>query len=287
MRANTCRRIALQQKTGVQKMTMSVGKYGAASAIAALSYLIYVNAANGTSTDYGGVVDGSLPFPGSEWFTGVGSEESFSWQGVTYPSVYGAMIVTKEFDAVRNFNCWINSFVISDRFAADVVSYFGSLEIGYYVVSYLRNLVSGALVYYLTSATFHYFCYVHPMSKDTFKDRIKPDTSTILDQIALAQSSMFIYVMLPVVSDWLVEENYTLCYYTFEEIGGVVPYIIWTLIYFACVEIGELIVHYLQYFILLSLVILNLLPYLNRNLLDASNLAYQQDTLQICAYEAP
>ena len=223
-------------------MTMSVGRYTTACAIALFSYLLFVNAEVNSTThaEYESVDNGSLPFPGSEWFTMVGSN-SFDWEGVSYPSTYAAMVATKEFNPVRNFNCWINSFVISDEFAAYVVSYLGSLEMGYYAVSYLRNLVAGALVYYLTSAVFHYFCYVHPMSNEIFKDRRRPEMSTIVDQIVLAQSSMFMYVMLPVFSDWLVEENYTLCYYSFDEIGGVIPYLVWTIVYFSFVEIGKLL----------------------------------------------
>lgn len=177
------------------------------------------------------------PFPGN-WYEKQGDAVPFTLQGRDYPSAYAAMVMEKDYNPVRNFNCWINSFLFSDEVAGRVVEYFDSVELGYYAVSYMRNLFLGAVVYYVTSAIFHYFCYVHPSSEETFRDRERPSTETIVDQIMLAQASMFIYVMLPVLSDWLVEEKFTFCYYTFEEIGGFIPYVVFTCIYFGFVEIG-------------------------------------------------
>mmetsp|Transcript_3684 Transcript_3684/g.5502 ORF Transcript_3684/g.5502 Transcript_3684/m.5502 type:complete len:199 (+) Transcript_3684:2-598(+) len=59
-----------------------------------------------------------------------------------------------------------------------------------------------------------------------------------MDQIWLAQRSMFFYVMLPVFSDYIIEEGWTQVYYTLEDIGGVMPYISWLFVYLALVEIG-------------------------------------------------
>ena len=54
----------------------------------------------------------------------------------------------------------------------------------------------------------------------------------------LAQTSLFLYVALPVFSDWLIEEGFTMCYYDISEIGGFPTYLAMTLFYFTCVEIG-------------------------------------------------
>jgi hypothetical protein len=40
-----------------------------------------------------------------------------------------------------------------------------------------------------------------------------PTRETILDQVALAQSSLFVYAGLPVLSEWLIEEGYTRVYF--------------------------------------------------------------------------
>ena len=60
----------------------------------------------------------------------------------------------------------------------------------------------------------------------------------MVNQMKLAQASLFIYVMLPGVSEYMIEEGYTKCVYTFEEMGGFAMYLFWMLVYFTFVEIG-------------------------------------------------
>ena len=60
----------------------------------------------------------------------------------------------------------------------------------------------------------------------------------MVNQMKLAQASLFIYVMLPGVSEYMIEEGYTKCVYTFEEMGGFAMYLVWMLVYFTFVEIG-------------------------------------------------
>ena len=112
------------------------------------------------------------------------------------------------------------------------------IEWTHYILCYLRNFIGAMLVYYGTGATFHYFCYVHPMSKEIFKDRVRPSSETIWHQIKLSQKSMFCYVLLPAIDEFLIESGLTRTYYTIEEIGGWPKHIATMIIYFACVEIG-------------------------------------------------
>jgi lathosterol oxidase len=159
--------------------------------------------------------------------------------GITYSSVYEAILQQSPLCSrpFKNFNSFINSLFLPHSLAVQVVHTFGT-HTGYYILSYLRNLMAGMIMYYVTAGIFHYHCYIHPRSKDIFSDRPRPTRATILDQIQLAQASLFMYVGLPVLSDFLVEEGYTKCYYSWDEIGGLIPYLFWTLIYFSCVEIG-------------------------------------------------
>ena len=60
----------------------------------------------------------------------------------------------------------------------------------------------------------------------------------MIGQMKLAQASLFIYVMLPGVSEFMIEEGFTRCAYTVEEIGGLGMYFFWTVLYFVLVEIG-------------------------------------------------
>ncbi|GMI08950.1 hypothetical protein TrLO_g4723 [Triparma laevis f. longispina] len=139
----------------------------------------------------------------------------------------------------RNFNAWVNSFIFPETFANYLISNFGP-DASHYMLCYIRNFVSGCIIYYVTAGIFHYRNYVLDKEKLFVGGgkRKKPSSEVILHQIKLAQSSLFLYVALPVFSDWLIEEGYTYCYYDVREVGGWGAWLGLTLIYFACVEIG-------------------------------------------------
>jgi lathosterol oxidase len=138
---------------------------------------------------------------------------------------------------VKNFNCFINSFLFSLDFASMILDVCG-VSMGHYVLCYMRNFLAGVILYYGTAGVFHYFCYIHPMSQEIFKDRIRPSGEIIWDQIKLAQASLFVYVALPVMSDYLIEEGFTKTYYTIDEIGGWYTYAFYLAAYMSLVEIG-------------------------------------------------
>mmetsp|Transcript_8414 Transcript_8414/g.15877 ORF Transcript_8414/g.15877 Transcript_8414/m.15877 type:complete len:392 (-) Transcript_8414:97-1272(-) len=183
---------------------------------------------------------GDVPWPGGAWLRRMANDpaNSFTYGGHTYHSAYEAVLHNDPAsNPVKNFNAYINSFVVPHNIAIRMVEIFGTFW-GHHVISYLRNFIAGCIVYYGTGAFFHYHCYIHPRSKEIFKDRKRPSNEIILDQIKLAQASLFIYVLLPAISEYVIEEGYTKCYYTMEEIGGFLPYLICTLVYFVLVEIG-------------------------------------------------
>lgn len=165
-------------------------------------------------------------FPGDAWVQSA-------------PNVFMSIVGDNptESNPFRNFNAFINSFFFSASVTEAIVAQFG-VHVGHYFMCYVRNLVAGIILYYGTAGTFHYFNYVHPRSKEIFKNRAKPSSATIMDQIKLAQASLFLYVALPVFSDYLIEEQYTRCYYHVSDIGGMVPYLLYTVLYFIAVEIG-------------------------------------------------
>jgi len=180
-----------------------------------------------------------VPFPGVGWLNRLGENPSNSmfYKGQEYSSGYEALLYRDPAShPFKNFNAWINSMLLPHSLVIRSVEAFGT-KWGHYILCYIRNLLAGMIVYYLTGLVFHYHCYIHPRSKEIFKDRRRPSREIIIDQIQLAQASLFIYVALPVVSDFIIEEGYTKCYYTIPEIGGVVPYLCLTLIYFILVEI--------------------------------------------------
>ena len=140
----------------------------------------------------------------------------------------------------RNFNAYVNSFFISTSFAEKVTSWTGSLEAAHYILCYVRNFIGAVFLYYGVAGTFHYFCYIHPISYKIFEEmrRPRPSKAIIWDQIKLAQTSMFLYVLLPVVDEYVVDNGWTYTYFTIDEIGGFGWYIATMVLYFAIVEIG-------------------------------------------------
>eukprot|EP00546_Thalassionema_frauenfeldii_P016659 CAMPEP_0178905350 /NCGR_PEP_ID=MMETSP0786-20121207/6228_1 /TAXON_ID=186022 /ORGANISM="Thalassionema frauenfeldii, Strain CCMP 1798" /LENGTH=261 /DNA_ID=CAMNT_0020576951 /DNA_START=282 /DNA_END=1067 /DNA_ORIENTATION=+ len=108
----------------------------------------------------------------------------------------------------------------------------------HYFLSYVRNYVGGVLLYYATSFAMYYYYYVHARSKKIFANREKPTWDTLVDQMKLSTAGLLIYCMHPLFDEYLVENGYTLCYFTVKEIGGWVPCVAFSIIYFAMVEVG-------------------------------------------------
>jgi Delta7-sterol 5-desaturase len=141
----------------------------------------------------------------------------------------------------RNFNAYVNSVFISTDLAERLVHWTGSLDTAHYALCYLRNLIGAILVYYGFALTFSYFCYVHPsIAHATFEaqQRPRPTWSTMWNQIRLAQSSMFLYVLLPLADEFAVEQGWTATYFTISQVGGYGYYLLTMLFYFSIVEIG-------------------------------------------------
>jgi Delta7-sterol 5-desaturase len=183
-----------------------------------------------------------VPFPGIGWLERIAtlSTEYRSSDGTLYSSVYDAILSGAPIDhPCRNFNAYLNSVFIPPRLASWVVDNIGgNLFWGHYILCYLRNFVAAMFVYYGTATIFHYHCYVHPRSKRIFANRTRPSWATILDQIKLAQASLFLYTLLPVLDEYLVESGWTQVYHTIDDIGGWLPFCFYTLLYFSLVEIG-------------------------------------------------
>lgn len=113
-----------------------------------------------------------------------------------------------------------------------------SLDAAHYALCYLRNFIGAIIVYYGTAALFHLVIY-NVLDEAVWKDRPRPTAAIMWHQVKLAQASMVLYVMLPVVDEYLIENNFTpLVYYTIDEIGGWTNYLLYTALYFAVVEVG-------------------------------------------------
>jgi len=142
----------------------------------------------------------------------------------------------------RVFNRIVNSWFLHTFQLTGVAEYFTknlNEDSSYYLECYLRDLVMGTMVYWITAGIWHIFIY-HIFREQIFtkKGRPLPTTAIILDQISVAQSSLFVYAGLPVISEFLIESKYTLAYFHIQDIGGWGFYALYTLLYIVFVEIG-------------------------------------------------
>jgi lathosterol oxidase len=142
----------------------------------------------------------------------------------------------------REVNQWLNSIFFSftrTDFIFDFVMKKLGPEAGYYMVSYLRDLVAGTIVYWVTAGLWHFVIYnVYGKSLFIDKGRPFPATETLVDQMSLAQASLFVYAGLPIFSEFLIESKLTKTYYYIDQIGGWGFYALYLVIYLSIVEVG-------------------------------------------------
>jgi len=142
----------------------------------------------------------------------------------------------------REFNKWINNLVLGSLALQWVPEYIhdkAGEDLGFYLTCYLRDLIGGSAVYWLTAGAWHITIYT-VMGKQLFTSQGRPFPSwaTILDQMQLAQASIFVYAGLPVLSEFLIENKLTKTYFYLQEVGGWPHYFAYLFLYIALVEIG-------------------------------------------------
>ena len=146
-------------------------------------------------------------------------------------------------DPFRVFNSLVNRLIIPDHLSVFLVDKLGS-EMGYYSTCYLRDLLLGSILYWLIGGLWHFAIYnVGGNVLFRAKKRPLPTWATILDQMILAQSSLLLYAMLPILSEFLIESRYTRCYFYLDEVGGFLPYLVYLILYITIVEIGIYWIH--------------------------------------------
>lgn len=114
----------------------------------------------------------------------------------------------------------------------------------YYAQTYLRDLIAGTFVYWTTAGIWSFVIYI--VLRDpifTKKGRNLPTWETFLDQMMVAQSSLFLYACVPLLSEFFIESGYTFTYFYVDEIGGWGPYFLYLFLYFVWFEFGIYWVH--------------------------------------------
>lgn len=151
-----------------------------------------------------------------------------------------------EHNPYKEFNEFVNGHffnILGANSISDKVNSTFGLETGYYVLCYLRDLVAGTAVYWITAGIWHLIIY-NILGNSLFisKGRPYPSKETIMDQMALAQSSIFVYAGLPIISEYLIENKYTRCFFYLGEVG-LLPSLLYLVVYIVLVEIGIYWVH--------------------------------------------
>jgi len=117
-------------------------------------------------------------------------------------------------------------------------------ETGYYVQCYIRDLVAGTAIYWGVAGVWHVMIYhVFVQQLFTSQGRSLPTWSTFLDQMCLAQASLFMYAGLPILSEYIIENNMTKVYFYIDEVNGWPWYIAYQALYLLFVEVGIYWVH--------------------------------------------
>lgn len=158
------------------------------------------------------------------------------WEGDVTNNI--ARMQTEGYNPYRDFNEWVNTLFFPVAFNGYMTDRFGHVA-GYFMTCYLRDLIAGSLVYWLTAGVWHICIYrIWGHELFTSKGRPFPTSELIVSQMQLAQLAMLLYAALPVLSEFFVESGYTKTYFYVEEIGGWPYYIMNLFLYITGVEVG-------------------------------------------------
>jgi lathosterol oxidase len=142
----------------------------------------------------------------------------------------------------REFNSYINNFFYINSGLICISEYIFSnfsTENAYFMTTYIRDFVLGSFIYWATASIWHLVIYHIYVDKLFIKKGKKLPTSEIIkDQMKIAQASLFIYAALPVLAEYLIENNMTQVYFYFDQVGGWKNYLLTTVVYLFFVEIG-------------------------------------------------
>ena len=170
----------------------------------------------------------------------VGQTISF-WQGDVASNI--AKMKAGTYNPYREFNVWLNDIMYAHMHLNFIPNWINTLSImdehqKYYFTCYMRDLVAGTIVYWMTAGGWHIIIY-KLFRKSLFDDKNRklPSWDVIFHQMWLAQRSLLVYAMLPIISEILIENNLTKVYFYVEQIGGWTNYAICFVSYLSLVEI--------------------------------------------------
>jgi Delta7-sterol 5-desaturase len=165
------------------------------------------------------------------------------WEGDVSSNIAGMNDATNPYNPYREFNQWFNDLFFRyfslSCIPTFIQTYIEDEEKGYYAECYMRDLISGTIIYWVVAGVWHHVIY-DVYKKELFDDKGKqlPSNETITHQMWLAQRSLLVYAMLPIISEVLIEKGYTRAYFYVDQVGGWETYVAYFLAYLTLVEIG-------------------------------------------------
>ena len=152
-----------------------------------------------------------------------------------------------EANPYRHFNIWANDLTFQYTYLtsfSNTSKYFLGPTVGYYTLSYLRDVIAGTTIYWGTAGIWHVLIYnIYGDQLFYQKKRSFPDLLTITHQQILAQKSILFYAALPILAEVFIENHLTKVYFYIDEIGEWRNYFISTILYFIAVEISVYWIH--------------------------------------------
>lgn len=106
----------------------------------------------------------------------------------------------------------------------------------HFLQTWLRNYIAGCLLYLVSGSLWCF--YIYHLYRNVFipKDSI-PSRKSMLLQICVAMKAMPWYSLLPTVSEYMIENGWTRCYPSINDVGWV-TYPAYVAIYLAIAEFG-------------------------------------------------
>ncbi|KAH8483342.1 hypothetical protein H0E87_027941 [Populus deltoides] len=106
----------------------------------------------------------------------------------------------------------------------------------HFLQTWLRNFVAGTLLYFISGLLWCFYIYYLKRNVYVPKDAI-PSNRAMLLQIHVAMKAMPWYTLLPTVSEYMIENGWTKCFFSISEVGWF-AYITYLAMYLVIVEFG-------------------------------------------------
>lgn len=145
--------------------------------------------------------------------------------------------LSEQLVAIQSLNAYINTWFVPPSIREAIKQHLPPYY-AHVAETYLRTLLAGSGLYWSTSLAWS--LYIHFRVDKTYFTTRWP---SIQHQIVLSQLGMFVYAMLPPLSEVLVETGWTKCYMFPSYVGGWGPLVLYQCLYLALVEVGVYWMH--------------------------------------------